>query len=118
MVEVQKGAKITPITIRPRIDGNIVTQTQIKNDFSNQFVDDITTPINFFMESKVRGQSLVDLAWDPALSTDSLIHFLPADAFYANEIKYTLLFFWTIANEKVYTKIPITLEVKDYHNEP
>lgn len=118
MVEVQKGALITPITIRPRIDGNIVTQTQIKNDFSNTFVDDATTPIAFFMESKVRGQSIVTLAWDESKSTDSLIHFLPADAFFAEEIKYTLLFYWTIATEKVYTKIPIPLEVKDYHNEP
>lgn len=118
MVEVQKGAKLTPITIRPRIDGNIVTQTQIKNDFSNTFVDDITTPIAFTMESKVRGQSPVELPWVPGKSTDNLIYFAPADAFYENEIKYTLLFFWTIATEKVYTKIPITLEVKDYHNEP
>jgi len=118
LVEVQKGAKLTPITIRPRIDGKIVTQTQIKNDFSNQFVDDVTTPINFFMESKVRGQSVVTLAWVPGKSTDSLIYFQPADAFFANEIKYTLLFYWTIDIEQVYTKIPITLEVKDYHAEP
>lgn len=117
MVEVQKGALITPITIRPRIDGNIITQTQIKNDFSNTFLDDASTPIAFTMESKVRGQNPVELAWDESKSTDSLIHFQPADAFFANEIKYTLLFFWTIATEKVYTKIPITLEVKDYHNE-
>ena len=112
------GALITPIIIRPRIDGNIVTQTQIKNTFSNTFVDDVTTPIAFTMESKVRGQTIAELAWDPSKSTDSVIYFLPADAFYASEIKYTLLFYWTIATEKVYTKIPITLEVKDYHNEP
>jgi len=118
LVEVQKGALITPITIRPRIDGNIVTQTQIKNDFSNQFVDDNTTPIAFFMESKIRGGNPVELAWDESKSTDNLIFFQPADAFYANEVKYTLLFFWTIAAEKVFTKIPINLEVKDYHNEP
>ena len=111
------GALITPITIRPRIDGNIVTVTQIKNDFSNTFIDDNTTPIAFVMESKVRGEPIALLPWDPAKSTDSLIHFLPADAFYSNEIKYTLLFYWTIGAEKVYTKIPITLEVKDYHAE-
>jgi len=117
MVEVQIGSKVTPIIIKPRIDGNIVTQSQIKNTFSNTFVDDVSTPISFTMESKVRGQPIATLAWDPAKSTDSQIFFQPADAFYANEIKYTLLFYWVITTEQVYTKIPITLEVKDYHNE-
>lgn len=112
------GALVTPIIIKPRIDGNLVTQTQIKNDFSNTFIDEGSTPIAFTMESKVRGQTIDTLAWDPSKSTESKIFFLPADSFYANEIKYTLLFFWTIATEKVYTKIPLTLEVKDYHNEP
>ena len=112
------GALFTPIIIKPRIDGNIVTQTQIKNNFSNTYIDDTLTPIAFTMESKVRGQTIATLPWDPAKSTDSEIFFIPADAFFASEIKYTLLFYWTIAAEKVYTKLPITLEVKDYHSEP
>lgn len=118
MVEVQKGSLVTPIIITPRIDGNIVTQSQIKNTFSNTFIDDATTPISFTMESKVRGQPIVTLAWDESKSTDNQIYFQPLDAFYADEIKYTLLFYWTIGNEQVYTQVPITLEVKDYHNEP
>jgi len=118
MVVVQKGSLIAPIIIKPRIDGNLVTQAQIKNNFSNEFISDGMTPIAFTMESKVRGQSIVTLAWDPAKSTETEIFFLPADSFFANEIKYTLLFFWTIATEKVYTEIPITLEIKDFHNEP
>lgn len=118
MVVVQKGSLIVPIIIKPRIDGNLVTQTQIKNDFSNEFISDGATPIAFTMESKVRGQTIATLAWDPAKSTETNIFFLPPDSFYANQVKYTLLFFWTIATEKAYTEIPITLEIKDFHDEP
>lgn len=116
-MEIQKGSLVAPIIIHPRIDGNLVTQSQIKNDFSNLYIDDNTTPIAFAMELKVREEVIQTISWDELKSTETDIFFLPPNSIYDEEKKYTVLFYWTISTEKVYTKIPITLEVKDFHNE-
>ena len=117
MVEIQVGSKQQPIILLPRIDGKPVTVTQIKNTFSNFFVSDGATPVNFVMETRLRGASKVTLNYDQAKSTDTQIFFFPADPFYATKQKYTTLFYWTIGIEQVYTENPITIDVKEIHDE-
>ena len=117
MVEIQVGSKQQPLIIIPRIAGNVVTVTQIKDDFSNFFIDDGQTPINFVMETRTRTGNKVTLNYDAGKSSDTEIWFLPADAFWDTVQKYTALFYWTIAVEKVYTENPITLDVKELHDE-
>ena len=117
MVEIQVGSKQQPIILLPRIDNKPVTVTEIKNTFSNFFVSDGATPINFVMETRQRTGSKTTLNYDPAKSSDTQIWFLPADTFWDTVRKYTTLFFWTIDVEKVYTENPITIDVKELHDE-
>lgn len=117
MVAIQVGSLQQPIILIPRINGVEETVTRIKNVFSNFYVDDTTTPINFVMESRTRTGTKQLLSYDPTKSTDTQIYFFPADAFYATVEKFTLLFYWTIATEKIYTEDPITLDVKELHDE-
>ena len=117
MVEIQVGSKQQPIILLPRIDNKPVTVTQIKNTFSNFFVSDGATPINFVMETRTRTGTKVTLNYDVSKSSDTQIWFLPADAFWDTVRKYTALFYWTIDVEKVYTENPITIDVKELHDE-
>jgi hypothetical protein len=116
MVEIQVGSTKQPIIILPRINGTPVTVTQIKNDFSNFFVDDGSTPINFFMETRTRTGTKTPLAYDPAKSSETELWFFPDDSFYATKEKYTTLIYWTIATEKVNTETPFTIDVKELHD--
>lgn len=116
-MEVQKGTTRLPIFVKPRIDGKFVTVTQIKNDYSNFYVDDTTTPLNFFMEYRQEGQTTSTVvAWDQTKSTNTILYFLPSDSLYASVAKYTVLFFWTCLLEKIYTEEPETIDVKELHN--
>ena len=85
--------------------------------FSNFFVNDATTPINFVMETRQRTGSKTLLSYNPGLSSDTQIWFLPADTFWDTVVKVTALFYWTIDVEQVYTENPITIDVKELHDE-
>ena len=117
MVEIQVGSKQQPIIILPRIDGNAVTVQNIKDNFSNFFINNGSTPINFVMETRTRLGNKVTLNYDVAKSSETEIWFLPLDTFWESIQKYTTLFYWTIAVEKVYTENPITIDVKELHDE-
>ena len=115
MVDVQIGTKSLPVLVRPRIDGKFVTVTDIKNNFSNFYIDDNTTPIEFFIEYKKRETLEVVLKWDSVKSTDSTIFFPIPNDFYTSKQNWTVLVYWTIATEKIYTIEAITISVKDLH---
>jgi len=117
MVEIQVGSKQQPIIMLPRIDGKPVTVANIKSTFSNFFVSDGATPIDWKMETRTRTGAKDTINFDSAKSTDTQIFFFPPDTFYATVQKYTVLFFWTIDIEKVYSQIPITIDVKELHDE-
>ena len=116
MVEIQQGTTKLPILVTPRINGVDVTITQIKNQFSNFFVDDASTPIAFTLETRTRTGAVATLAWDSTKSTDSIIFFLPLDSFYAILETYTIIPYWTIASEKIYAQESIQLVVKQLHD--
>jgi len=116
MVEVQIGSLQLPILITPRINGVPVTQTQIKNDFSNKFVSDIATPIAWTLETRTRTGTVQLLVWNEGNSTDSVIFFQPLDSFYAVEETYTIIPFWTIDTEKIYGQESIQFKVKQLHD--
>lgn len=116
MPEVQVGSTSRPIIIKPMIGGVSVTQTQIKNNYSNKYVDDPTTPLNFVLEYKKRGDTSPSTQnWDSAKSTDTEIFFDMPDAFWATRNTYTIMAYWTIGTEKNYTEESVQLEVKDLH---
>ncbi len=117
MVEIQVGSKQQPIIMIPRIDGKVVTQTQIKNNFSNFFVSDGATPIDWKLEFRTRSGTKTTIGFDVPKTTDSQIWFFPDDTFWDTVVKYTVLFYWTIATEQVYSEIPITIDVKELHDE-
>ena len=117
MVEIQVGSKQQPIIVLPRIDGNAETVARIKTVFSNFYVSDIATPINFVMETRTRTGTKVLLSYDVSRSSDTQIWFLPADTFFDSIEQYTALFYWTIGVEQVYTENPITIDVKELHDE-
>jgi len=119
MVEVQIGTTFLPILMTPRIGGLPVTQTQIKNDFSNAYVDDVTTPLTFTLEYKERNDALPQtVSFDASRSTDSVIYFPIPDSFYAQNATYTVLPFWNVGGptpEKIYAAEGIQIIVKDLH---
>ncbi len=117
MVEIQVGSTQQPIIIIPRIDGVEETVTRIKNTFSNFYVSDILTPIDFKLEYKTRLGDKTLINYNVSNSSDTQIWFLPDDAFYATVVKYSVLAYWTIGVEKVYLESPILIDVKDLHNE-
>ena len=116
-MEFQVGSKQQPIILKPKIDGKAVTVTEIKNTFSNFFVSDVATPVNFVLETRTRLGVKATLNFNAAKSTDTEIWFFPLDPFYATVEKKTALFYWTIGVEQVYTEIPIVIDVKELHNE-
>jgi len=116
MPEVQIGTTSLPILVSPRINGLLVTQTQIKNDFSNEFISDSLTPIAFTLEWKTRDSTTpTPIAWNASKSTESKIFFPMPDSFWANINTYTIMVFWTIATEKIFTDEPTQIAVKDLH---
>ena len=117
MVEVQIGSQALPIIILPTIDGKAVTVQQIKDDFSNYFVSDQVTPINFIFEYKTRTGNKVELSYNAAKSSETEIWFEPPDIVYADIEIFTCVIYWTIGIEKVPTTNPFNLDVKDLHNE-
>ena len=117
MVEIQVGSKQQPIILIPRINGVDETVTRIKTVFSNFFISDGATPIDWQLEFRTRTGVKQLIAFDPTKSTDTQIYFFPPDTFYESVVKYTVLFFWTIGIEKVYSDSPVTVDVKDLHNE-
>jgi len=117
MVEIQVGSKQHPIIMIPRINGVPETVTRIKSVFSNFFVSDGATPIDWKLEHRTRTGAKTTINFDSAKSTDTQIFFFPDDSFFATVQKYTVLFFWTIGVEKVYSSIPITIDVKELHDE-
>ena len=117
MVEIQVGSTKQPIIHLPRIDGKPVTVTEIKTLYSNYYVSDPATPINFVMESRTRLGAKTLLFYDPAKSSETEIWFFPTDPYYATVEKYTVLFYWTIDVEKVYTENPLVIDVKELHDE-
>lgn len=117
-MEIQVGSLQQPVILKPRINGIPVTVSDIKNSFSNFYVSDGATPIDWKLEYKTRTGAKTLIAFDASRSTNEEIWFLPADAFYATEVKYTIMFYWTISTEKVYSENAITFDIKEIHNEP
>jgi len=116
MVEVQIGSLNLPIIITPRIKGIDETQLRIKTVFSNTFISDIMTPIDWNLETRTRSGTVQILNWTSGSSTESTIFFLPADVFYSIEETYTIIPYWTIAAEKIYAQESIQLKVKQLHD--
>ena len=83
MVEIQVGSKQQPIIMIPRIDGKPETVTRIKTVFSNFYVDDPTTPIDWKLEHRTRTGAKTLIGFDVAKSTDTQIFFFPPDPFFA-----------------------------------
>ena len=123
-MKVQVGTTFLPIKLTPRIKGLAVKVSDIKTTYSQKYVSDALTPLNFFLEYEARGVAPTAIAYDPASSTDNVINFLVPDALYANEITYTIIFYWTVSDltptviEKIFTENSLTLEVVDQHNNP
>ncbi len=120
MPEVQKGIKKLVIFAKPRIGGLVKTQTQIKNDFSNFFVNDASTPLTWSLEFTDSKDVVTTLAFDGALSTDTTLYFLPTNTFWDTLESYTVLLFWEIGTdlEKIYSDEAIQLVVKNLHKGP
>jgi hypothetical protein len=116
MTEVQVGTTSRPIRITPHIDGLPVTQQNIKDNYSNLFVDNGSTPLTFRIEYSTRGQTTPStLLWDAAKSTENEIFFDMPDSFWATVKTWTVLFFWEVLTEKNYTDEAIQIEIKDLH---
>ncbi len=120
MPEVQKGSKKFVIFAKPRIGGLVKTQTQIKNDFSNFYVDDSTTPLTWTLEFTDSKGNVTTLAFDGAKSTDTTLYFLPTNTFWDTLESYTILLFWEVGTdlEKIYADEAIYLVVKNFHDGP
>ncbi len=120
MPEVQKGIKKLVIFVKPRINGIVKTQTQIKNDFSNFFVNDATTPLTWSLEFTDSKGNVTTLLFDSGLSTDTTLYFLPTNTFWDTLESYTMLLFWEIGTnlEKIYADEAIHLVVKNLHDGP
>jgi len=116
-MEIQVGSLQQPIIIKPRINGVTETQNRIKTVFSNFFVSDGATPIDWKAEFRTRTGSKQLVTFDNVRSTETEIYFFPADSFWATVEKFTVLFYWTIGVEKVYTEDAITMDVKEIHDE-
>ena len=115
MPEAQIGSTALPILVIPRIGGIQVTQFVIKNNFSNVFVDDFSTPLTWVLEYQEREGILNTQNFDAGLSTDEIIFFPVPDSFYANDVIWTLLPYWQIATEKIFADESIMFSVKNLH---
>jgi hypothetical protein len=120
MTEVQIGSTFLPIKIKPHIGGVAVTQQNIKDNFSNLYVDDPTTPLTWVLEWKRRTDTaFTSVAYDAALTTETEIYFDMPDTFWANIQKYTVLVAWVVTGlgkvEKIYNEEEFTIDVRDLH---
>jgi len=123
-MEVEVGTVQLPFYVIPRISGKKVTVTQIKEQYSNFWVNDTDTPISFFIEYSDRNGVKQTIEYDPSKSEDHVLYFLPPDAFYEDIKVLTLLFYWLVTDdddppaelEKIYTMEPLILDIKELHN--
>ena len=116
MPEVQLGTTSKPIIVIPRIGGLAITQAQIKNDFSNEFVSDALTPLSFVLEYKKREDTVfATVNWSSSKSTETNIFFPMPDSFWENIQEWTVLVAWKIATEKNYTVVNAVFTIKDLH---
>lgn len=113
---VQVGSTGLPIIVIPRINGLVITQDEIKTKYSNSFVDDVTTPLNFILEYKSVDGDVITQVWDSAKSSESSIYFPVPDSIYANKEEWTIAIAWQISTEKNYSLKPFHLTVDDVHN--
>lgn len=113
---VQKGSTSLPIIVVPRINKAIVTQTQIKNDFSNFFINDALTPLSFTLEYKEVDGVVKTVFWNSSKSAESSLFFPVPDSLYENKEEWTIAVFWEISTEKNYVLKPFHLTVDDVHN--
>lgn len=126
-MQVELNSINVPVLVTPRINGIVVTVTQIKTTYSSVFVDNTTTPMTFWMEYRdaVGSDAVVTIEYDPSKSSDSQLYFPIPDELYQNENKYSVLFFWLVQNnamppvnlEKIYVEQPLVLEVLNLHNQ-
>ena len=116
MADVQRGTTSLPIIIKPRINGQIVTQTEIKNTYSNFYVNDLTTPLTWVLSYWKHGDATVaTVNFDPAKSTDSVLYFTMPDSFYADYAAWSFMINWAISTEKIHSNEAIQVNVKDLY---
>jgi len=120
MTEAQVGSTFLPIKIKPFIDGLPKTQQNIKDNFSNLYVDDPTTPLTWVLEHKKKGDTVATTVnFDAGLSTEAVIYFDMPDTFWATIQKYTVLVAWVVTGlgkvEKIYNEEEFTIDVRDLH---
>lgn len=113
---VQIGTTSLPIRITPRIGGQVVTQDNIKNIYSNFFIDDGQTPLTWVFEYKAVGVAVQTISFTSGLSGPSSIYFPIPDSFYAAKEEWTFEVAWKIANEKIYMLRSVKISVVDEHN--
>jgi len=118
MADVQIGTTNLPISIQPRINGEIVTQEQIKLEFSNSFIDDSTTPLTWTLEYTERDGTTQTQFFDTGESTNDTIVFAMPDSFYAEFKVWMVTIRWNIAGvaprpEQIFSNESIMIEVKD-----
>lgn len=124
-MRAQLGSIFLPVLMTPRINQIPVTVTQIKTIYSSKFVDNTTTPLDFWLEYADRLGNKTEVKWDSTKSSDSLIYFPIDDSVYASLAKYSVLFYWTVSNnamsavviEKIFVEQPQVLEIEDQHNQ-
>jgi hypothetical protein len=116
---VQTGTTRYPIIVKPRINGVLVTQTDIKNTYSNAFVNDSSTPLTWTLEYREANQvGVFAVAFDPIVSQDDFIFFLPPDSIYAEDKEWTIAVFYQVGvSERQYCIKPYHLPVKNLHDE-
>ena len=118
MADVQIGTTNLPISIQPRINGEIVTQEQIKTEFSNSFIDDSETPLTWTLEYTERNGTTQTQIFDSGESTNDTIVFPMPDSFYAEFKVWMVTIRWNIAGtapraEQIFSNESIMIEVKD-----
>ncbi len=113
---VQKGTTSLPIRITPRIGGQVVTQQNIKDIYSNFFISDGATPLTWVFEYKAVGVAVQSINFDSALSGPSSIYFPIPDSFYLDLAEWTFEVAWKIATEKIYMLRSVKISVVDEHN--
>jgi len=113
---VQVGTTSLPIRITPRIDGNVVTQQNIKDIYSNHFISDGATPLTWVFEYKAVGGTIASIPFDAGKSGPSSIYFTIPDSFYATKEEWTFSVAWKIATEKIFMMRSVKISVVDEHN--
>ena len=118
MVDVQRGTTALPFLIQPRINGVIRTQKEIKEVFSNVYVDDNTTPLTWTLEYTSRNQPTPQtILFNEGKSTNETIAFDIPNSFYADYNIWVIMIRWNIVGllltEQIYTNEAIQVEIKD-----